>query len=174
VRGSFYYQGYGTLEKKPNSRPGSSIYSNNETKLSTKKEDFLSSTNNKAQFILQLGSFLEMNGIVVRHAPGDADLLIVETAIKISRKKATVVIGEDTDLLILLLHHLPDCGHKAVYFQSEPKKSVTGKAWNIKEIKQKLGATVCDDLLFAHAISGCDTTLRVHGFGKGAALNKLA
>ena len=44
----------------------------------------------------------------------------------------------------------------------------------MKKVKEQLGDGVCHDLLFVHAILGCNTTSRVHGIGKAAALKKYA
>ena len=44
----------------------------------------------------------------------------------------------------------------------------------MKKVKEQLGDGVCHDPLFLHAILGCDTTSRVHGIGKAAALKKYA
>ena len=44
--------------------------------------------------------------------------------------------------------------------------------WDIKEAKLKLGADLCDNLLFVHAILGCNTTSSVYSLGKGTALKK--
>ena len=44
----------------------------------------------------------------------------------------------------------------------------------MKKVKEQLGDDVCHDLLFLHAILRCDTTSRVHGIGKAAALKKYA
>ena len=51
---------------------------------------------------------------------GDADVLIVQTAIRSAVTRPTVVIGEDTDLLILLLHHVNQGCHR-IFFTSEQK-----------------------------------------------------
>ena len=40
-------------------------------------------------------------------------------------------------------------------------------------MKSVLGTRVCENILFAHALLGCDTTSRVFGIGKGAALKQL-
>ena len=50
----------------------------------------------------------------------------------------TVLIGEDTDLLVLLLYHAK-CQHKKIFFMPESKKSSKVRIWNIKESKEKLG-----------------------------------
>ena len=40
------------------------------------------------------------------HAAGDADCLIVGKTLKLVKGTATALVGEDTDLLVLLLFHL--------------------------------------------------------------------
>ena len=64
---------------------------------------FLSNSNNKMQFIQLLGEALEGVGHHVKYSHGDADTLIVSTALEIaaSGRKVSVVV-DDTDVLILL------------------------------------------------------------------------
>ena len=38
---------------------------------------------------------------------------------------------------------------------------------DILSIKEALGVTVCNNILFIHAIAGCDTTSSLFGTGKG-------
>ena len=45
-----------------------------------------------------LGKCLEDNGIQTRYSTGDADTLLVETAVNYATKSDTVAVGEDTDL----------------------------------------------------------------------------
>ena len=98
---------------------------------------------------------------------GDADLLIVKTAVDSARSKTTVLVGGDTDLLILLLFYAnPDT--RDLFFIPEPKSnSFRRRIWNIKKMQEQLGREVCDNILFVHAFLGCDTTSRIHGIGKG-------
>ena len=42
---------------------------------------------------------------------------------------------------------------------------------DISEVRGQLGEQVCRDILFVHAILGCDTTSRLFGFGKATALS---
>ena len=56
------------------------------------------------------------------HARSDADVLIIQTAIQSSSTANTVVVGEDTDLLILLLHHA-NMDSTELYFRPEPKQN---------------------------------------------------
>ena len=138
--------------------------------LTMKKSDFLLSNSNKQAFLILLGSTLEQNGMQVRHAQGDADLLIVQTALQTAKNNSTVLIGEDTDLLVLALYHFKD--EHDLFFTCEPKDSIAKPdVWNIGAAKHSL-ADVCEGLLVVHAISGCDTTSRIHGVGKAAVLRK--
>ena len=42
------------------------------------------------------------------------------------------------------------------------------KIWYIAETRKDLGDEICDNILFLHAILGCDTTSKPSGIGKGA------
>ena len=100
----------------------------------------------------------------MNHANGDADLLILQTALKAAKDYPTVLTGEDIDLLVLALHHFTN--EKVLYFTYEPKQSQQlAEVWNIGHAKQILGK-IC------HVISGCDTTSRIHSVGKPAVLEK--
>ena len=70
---------------------------------------------------------------------------------------------EETDLLILLLFHTDVSKCTALYFRSDKVKSYV---YNIKVLKQVLGEAVCNDLLFLHAFTGCNSVSRVFGIGK--------
>lgn len=69
-----------------------------------------------------LGDQLEKTGCKVYHAPGDADLLIVQKAVESATKLDTVLVGDDTDLLVLLCFHARLDSHN-IFFRPEPKKS---------------------------------------------------
>ena len=100
--------------------------------------------------------------LVTHHADDDANLLIVKTAVQSARTKTTVLIGDDTDLLILLLFHTNTNTHD-LYLIPDPKSnSLTRRAWNIKQIQAELGTEICENILFIHAVLKCDTTSRVH------------
>ena len=108
------------------------------------------------------------------HAPEDADVLIVKKAVESAASVMhTVLVGEDTDLLILLCYHanLQSCD---ILFKPEPKKSTKRpRVWSIKSVKKQLGPEVCNNILFLHAILGCDTTSQLYGIGKGNSLKKF-
>ena len=73
--------------------------------IKSKKDEFLNNKANKQRFIHYLSDNLERAGCSVDNAKDDADVLIVLTAVASARHNETVLIGDDTDLLVLLLHH---------------------------------------------------------------------
>ena len=120
-----------------------------------------------------IGDHLRQKGCHVIHAEGDVDVDIVKAAITISSCKSATLIGEDTDLLVLLLYlGVKDC--KDLYFRSDKHKEKHINVYNIKVLKQLFGDGMCSDILFAHAFSGCDTTSRIFGVGKKTVFQKLA
>ena len=144
---------------------------NAKTEFVGKKEDFLSRPCNKQGLIDLVTEELQMKDCKVINASGDADVDIVKAAIKASQHQPTTLIGEDTDLLILLLYYA-DTNNKGLYFRSD--KSTVPKVYDISEMKQVLGSDLCSQLLFIHAFTGCDTTSRIYNVGKKSAFQKLA
>ena len=121
-----------------------------------------------------LGQCLQEKGIHVEHATGDADLLIVKTAVDYTQTNDTAVVGEDTDLLRLMCYYYNIRKHNLFFFSGTNKYSrKTVKNWDINRTKIVLGDGLCTMLPFLHAITGCDTTSRMFGVGKGVALKKL-
>ena len=141
--------------------------------IKSKKDAFLNNKANKQRFIHYLSDNLERAGCTVDHTKDDADVLIVLTALASARRKEPVLIGDDTDLLVLLLHHAEMDAHEA-FLKSEPKKSAQqNKICCITQSKQLLGPDACDHILFIHAILGCDVTSRLFGLGKGLAVKRI-
>ena len=142
--------------------------------LAMKKEKFLTNGENKSRFIQMLGAKLEESGCDVLFAKGDADLLIVQTTVSVSAKADAVLVGDDTDLLVLLCYYGRKLKYET-YFMSEPKQSSSKshRYVNINILKDSLGKTVCENILFVHAILGCDTTSRIYGIGKPVTLKVI-
>jgi len=70
-----------------------------------KKKDFLLHKNHKINFIELLVNILHENCVETIQSKGDTDLDIVLAGLKTTLKAPTVVVGEDTDYLILLIHY---------------------------------------------------------------------
>ena len=154
---------------------GAKVYFTQNTPFKTKKEQFLANSENKQDFIFMLSRCLEENGCNTIHAEADADVLIVQTAVKCAENRDVALIGEDTDLLVLLCYHA-NLQNNRIFFKSEPKQKLSSKClrvWDIKKTKELLGPNTCHLLPFIHAFTGCDTTSRIYGISKGAALKKL-
>ncbi|KAL8570890.1 hypothetical protein ACOMHN_023563 [Nucella lapillus] len=137
--------------------------------LQDTREKFLANPSNKQRFINLLSETLMKLGFQIHHAKDDADCLIVKTTLDVAASSTTVLIGEDTDLLVLLLYHVTDNLH-GVYFMPSGRKA---KLWDIKTTRAKIGTETCKRLLFAHAITGCDTTSRMMNIGKSLPVKLL-
>ena len=139
------------------------------TKFRGKKKTFLTNSKNKQAFINLLSHKLNIAGIQTSHAIGDADLLIVLTAVKCSMSRHTVLVGDDTDLLVLLCYHASPLS-MPIYFHPSPKSHRETVYWDIHNLPKHLGANVCQNILFIHANLGCDTTSKLYGYGKGVGI----
>ena len=67
-----------------------------------------------------LSEKLKQVGCNTIHTAGDADVTIALSATSAATDRETVVIADDTDVLVLLCHHGNRCKEK-IFFQPEPK-----------------------------------------------------
>ena len=59
-------------------------------------------------------------------------------------------------------------------FSTRAKKNTKKpRVWSIKPVKEPLGPEICSNILFLHAVLGCDTTSHLYGIGKGTSLKKF-
>ena len=138
--------------------------------LSLAKANFLLSKDKKQNILLMLGNKLLKTSTAVNHASGDTDFLIVQIILKVEKYCPTVLIREDTDLLVLALHHFTN--EKSLYFTIETKQSQSSaKVWNIGHAKQTVGK-ICRSILVIHVFSGCDTPWRINLVEKPTILQK--
>ncbi|KAA0197500.1 hypothetical protein HAZT_HAZT003632 [Hyalella azteca] len=148
---------------------GVKVNFNHSTPSTTKKEQFLTNASKKQKFLNMLSQKLVSAGCHVLQAEGDADVLIAKTAVECANECSTTVIGEDTDLLILLIFSTnPES--EALYLHSNKKKGKKFPVWDIHWFQRSLGPEMCTLLPFVHAIAGCDTTSHLFGIGKGVLL----
>ena len=71
---------------------------------------------------------------VLDSAEQDADVLIVQTTVASAQTKHTILVGDDTDLLVLLLH--PDIDANNIFVSPEnTQTSKTEKVWCIQQCK---------------------------------------
>ena len=72
-----------------------------------------------------LSQALQTMGCITHHADGDADVLIVRIAVESAPKKTTVLVGDNTDLLVLLCYHARQDGCN-LFFRPESKANARG------------------------------------------------
>ena len=109
-------------------------------------------------------------------AKQDAHVLIVQTTIASAQTKDTILVGDATDLVALLLHHAGiDSNDIFLSLKSTKtsKASKTKNVWYIKQCKALLGSKLCEHLLCMHAILGCDATSHLFGLGNGIVVKKV-
>ena len=139
-----------------------------------RKSEFLSVTSNKQTLINLMADELQAEGCHVVHAKGDADVDIVKAAVLAAESKPTTLIGEDTDLLVLLLYYCPSDVRCPLYFRSDKQaKTKRVQTRNIVALKHVLGGQLCEQIMFLHAFTGCDSTSRIYSIGEKSALGKL-
>ena len=107
------------------------------TKFRGKKKTFLTNSKNKQAFIYLLPHKLNIAGIQTSHAIGDADLLIVLTPVKCSMSRHTVLVGDDTDVLVLLCYHASPLS-MPIYFHLRPKSHQETVSWDIHKLQNTL------------------------------------
>ena len=128
---------------------------------------FLCNKKNTTRLISFLITSLSANGMECQQATSDADSLICDSAIKLAEtyeSRPVVVVGNDTDLLVILIDR--SCPNLFMHYQH-------AVIYSIQAITDALSDTVCDHLLVAHAITGCDTVSAMHKVGKRASIREL-
>ena len=80
------------------------------------------------------------------------------------------MIAEDTDILVLLCHHLKP-STVGLFIKSD-KTTSKYPLWDIKATCDQLGNRCCKFLPFLHALCGSDTTSRLYGIGKAVVIKK--
>jgi hypothetical protein len=148
----------------------------------TKRSRFLSNPRTKQLLLTAVQAEMDRANNVQTHRgeAADADADIAKVAVARCKDGAdVVVIGEDTDVLVLLLHHYwstcRDTDAGDLYYMSEIRSKKTGEhtSWNVPYLCAVLGDRVLEVVLACHAVGGCDTCSGFFGHGKGAVLELL-
>jgi len=71
--------------------------------LTVAQTSFLSNIRKKSRLIQMLSSYLIVKGYIIKQANDDTDTMIVNEAIKRAQRQSVVVVGQDIDLLVLLI-----------------------------------------------------------------------
>ena len=111
------------------------------------KEKFLSNQNTKQQFLFLLENHLKEIGIQVLSSPGDADVLMCRQAVEYSYTSNVALIGDDTYLLIILLHMT-----KTHAFEDKLYLTTKTTVHDVEQIRNKLSHGMVDSILLIHAV----------------------
>lgn len=139
-------------------------------KVPISQEKFLSNRSNKNRFISTLMQKLENINIASKQAQDDADVLIIETAIEEAYTRKTVVVGEDVDLLVILIARTSSQKH--IFFFKPGKGNVDTKIYSSTNSMDHYNFGR-EHILFLHAVTGCDTTSTFFNKGKVKVLKLL-
>ena len=129
------------------------------------RERFLDNKNNKAQLILLLAETFQRARISVQLCSDDADTSIVSTALNEAKESSVEVRAEDTDVLVMLVHHR---ANNPVFLTTAKDTS-----YDVRKIREALLERYRKYLIFLHSFSGCDTVSAISGFSKPTLLSKL-
>ena len=144
------------------------------TPVVCEQESFLANDNNKDKLIKLLMLSLRTCGINTIQSSGDADVDIASTALTLasSQEHAIAVVADDTDILVLLVHHFHQ-SMSDIFFVARSKRLSENSDISIRSVCQKLGHEVCQQLLVIHAVGGCDTTSALYGIGKATVFRRI-
>ena len=128
------------------------------------QQAFFSNEKNKTNFISLLTTHLRGTGHQVEVSCGDADTLIVSSALEFAWDGQTVV-AEDTDVLIMLVYHWRNC-MEDIFIRKESRLSTPGEMISMTDATSSIPVVIQRHILLIHAWSGCDTTSATFGHGK--------
>ena len=128
------------------------------------QQALFSNEKNNTNFISLLTTHLRGTGHQVEVSCGDADTLIVSSAIELAWNVQTVV-AEDTDMLIMLVYHWRNC-MEDIFIRKESRLSTPGEMISMKDATSSIPVVILRHILLIHAWSGCDTTYATFGHGK--------
>ena len=148
-----------------------------DAQLQCGRDVFLSNPKNKHRFITMLGEELKKEDIQVIQCKQDADVHVVKCAMQKLTQKNVILVGDDTDLLILSIHYMQS------HFDSVNDRScnnlhilrqMSNSCINVKVVLDALPLAVKRNVLAIHAISGCDTVSQLYGIGKDKLFKQIS
>lgn len=113
-----------THQRGTGGKTTTSVTFSDDMKLTMMKDHFLSNSSNEQSFINMLSRYHQKVGCETHHSQADADLLIVQTAMESVGRASTVLVGDDTDLLISLCYYT-EISAEELFFQLEPRANST-------------------------------------------------
>ena len=101
----------------------------------------MKNSKNKAKFTELLSRHLANDGHDIRNSKGDADALIISTAIQYTKKQdnEVVVVANDTDVLVLLIYHWHKIMKLFMHSEVTKKNGHEKQTWKIEDVFLTLG-----------------------------------
>ena len=118
----------------------------------------------KQKFLYFIGSELDKTGIKVQHSTSDVDCNVVSTACTMVKRRSVTIVGDDTDLLVPMLHHLSP-SHHDIFLQP------ASKIINNRTLQDHVNSDVTA-FLFFYTHSQAATLHPDNGIGKVMAMGK--
>lgn len=109
-----------THQRRSAGKVGATVSFDDGIKVTIRRDVFLANTQNRKRFVTLLRRYLEDSGCQTLQADGDADVLIVKTST--AAERPTVLVGDDTDLLVLLCFYPSPHQNKSKYGTCEKSK----------------------------------------------------
>ena len=136
-------------------------------KVTTAQRVFLQNRKNKSRLIKFITDDMNAAGITVKQATGDADQLIVSTALSLAdqQESPVIVIATDTDILSSLVDLANPQGNIFMLDSNKPIKYV-----KIQDV-QKEHSDIAGYIMILHSITGSDTTSALFMKGKLKAID---
>ncbi|KAJ8889350.1 hypothetical protein PR048_008849 [Dryococelus australis] len=121
---------------------------------SVQQKDFLANEKNKTKLIELLVETLTARGIEASNATGDTDGSIVRCGLnKVTSHSSVVAIGEDVDLLVLLIALTPP--DRNVYFMKPGRGNIEDKVYYTRQLQD---LPFSGSILFIHSFTRYVTT----------------
>ncbi|KAJ8892413.1 hypothetical protein PR048_004993, partial [Dryococelus australis] len=93
-------------------------------------------------------------------------LAIALDTLNVAKERHITAVADDTDILVLLLYHC--CRNISMQFTTH-----CGHVRDIQAMQKSIGKEVCKTLLFAHALTGCDTNSALFAKSKTSAFQHI-
>ena len=151
--------------KRKGNNVGASVSVSLEMRLTMSKKTFLSNKRNKQALINLLLQEMSKAGISVAQAEGDAGYKICQMACAPAIRKPTAVVAEDIDVFQLLTHHASPTDFNLYMITTKQNVCIT-------TLSKRLDPLLTKNLLFLHAVNGCDTASQSFGIGEVGVLKK--
>ena len=98
-----------------------------------KKDPFLANQQHMQQFIFMLSEELMKKNCEAHHSSGYADIVIVQNAVQSATSCNTVLVGDDTDLLVLLCYDASLYSHDLL-FCPKPRRTQSSLAYSTSSL----------------------------------------